>query len=269
MNLKVTVLGSGTSHGVPAIGCDCEVCHSGDPRDRRTRPSILIELPDASGLSPVAGEVRSILVDTSTDLRSQALANNVRRVDAVLFTHSHADHVMGIDEMRRYNAMRQTPIGCYGDAATIADLRRMFAYIFAPLPQQGGGIPQLRLFSIAGVFTMGGVEIVPVPLLHGRLPVLGFRIGRFAYLTDCNRIPDESWPLLTADGGLRVIVVDALRDRPHTTHFSVSEALEVVERLGAEQAYFTHICHDLPHAATCARLPAGVQLAYDGLVLEM
>lgn len=269
MNLKVTVLGSGTSHGVPAIGCDCAVCRSTDPRDRRTRPSILIELRPAAPRPPLADEVRSILVDTSTDLRAQALARDVRRVDAILFTHSHADHVLGLDETRRYSAMQKAPVGCYGDADTLADLRRMFAYIFAPPRQLGGGLPQLRLFQIAGPFTLGGVEIVPIPLFHGRLPVLGYRIGSFAYMTDCNRIPEESWPLLTANGGVRVVILDALRERPHSTHFSVSEAVDVVARLDTDRAYFTHICHDLPHEATCARLPAGVQLAYDGLVLEI
>ena len=173
------MLGSGTSHGVPAIGCDCAVCRSTDPRDRRTRPSILIEL-QAGGPQqpPFAQAVRSILVDTSTDLRAQALANNVRRVDAILFTHSHADHVLGLDETRAFNRIQQTTIGCYASAETESDLRRMFSYIFAPPRQLGGGVPQLRLFSIAGPFTMGGVEIVPVPLFHGELPVLGFRVGR-------------------------------------------------------------------------------------------
>jgi phosphoribosyl 1,2-cyclic phosphate phosphodiesterase len=266
LNLKVTVLGSGTSHGVPAIGCDCAVCRSPDPRDRRTRPSILIELVANGSRPPLARAVQSVLVDTSTDLRMQALAYNVRRVDAILFTHAHADHVLGIDEMRRYNAMQQRAIGCYGDARTVETLRRMFSYIFAPSKQWGGGIPQLRLFSIAGTFTLGGAEFVPVPLFHGELPVLGFRVGPFAYLTDCNRIPDESWPLLD---GVRVLIVDALRERAHPTHFNVSQALGVVARVAPERAYFTHICHDLPHAATCARLPEGVQLAYDGLVLEI
>ena len=261
--MKITLLGTGTSHGVPAIGCDCDVCRSPDPRDRRTRPSILIE----TGLADngTAGAT-NILVDTSTDLRAQALAHNVRRVDAILFTHSHADHVFGLDEVRRYNAMQHGAIPVYADEATLADLRRMFAYIFDPPAAIAGGIPQLTPSRIAGPFMLGGVEFLPVPIFHGRRPILGFRVGAFAYLTDCSGIPEASWPLLE---GVRVLVLDALRDRPHPTHFSIAQALEAVARVAPDRAYFTHICHDLPHAATCARLPAGVQLAYDGLVLEI
>jgi phosphoribosyl 1,2-cyclic phosphate phosphodiesterase len=271
--MRVTLLGTGTSHGVPAIGCDCAVCRSEDPRDRRTRPSLIIELePGAARREPAvnreeyARDVRAILIDTSTDLRMQALAHGIRRVDAILFTHSHADHVFGLDEVRRYNALQRSAIGCYADAQTVADLRRMFAYIFDPPAEQAGGIPQLRLFRLGGPFVLGRAEIVPVPLWHGTRAILGFRIGTFAYLTDTNRIPDESWPLLD---GVRTIVLDALRERPHPTHFSVREALEVVDRLAPERTYFTHICHDLPHAATCARLPAGVELAYDGLEIDV
>ncbi len=253
--MKITVLGSGTSHGVPSIGCGCDVCRSPDPRDRRLRPSILI---DVGGTN--------VLVDTSTDLRAQALAHDLRRVDAILFTHSHADHVLGLDDVRRFNMMQQAPIPCYADESTLADLRRMFAYIFAPPTVAGGGIPQLTLGRIAGPFTLGGAEFVPVPIYHGPQLILGFRIGTFAYLTDCNRIPDASWPLLD---GVKVLILDALRERPHATHFSVAEALDVVSRLAPERAYFTHICHDLPHAATCARLPRGVELAYDGQLLEI
>jgi phosphoribosyl 1,2-cyclic phosphate phosphodiesterase len=248
---------------VPAIGCDCDVCHSPDPRDKRTRPSILIE----TGLQDNgAAGATNILVDTSTDLRAQALAHNVRRVDAIVFTHSHADHVFGLDEVRRYNAMQRAAIPCYADEATLADLRRMFAYIFDPPPAVAGGIPQLIPSRIAGPFMLGGVEIVPVPIYHGQRPILGFRVGAFAYLTDCSHIPDASWPLLD---GVRVLVIDALRERPHPTHFTIAQALEAVARVAPERAYFTHICHDLPHAATCARLPPGVQLAYDGLVLDI
>ena len=264
-SITVTFLGTGTSTGVPAIACDCAVCRSSDPRDRRTRPSILIDL-GARRTEPVPSAVRYVLVDTSTDLRSQALANDVRRVDAILFTHTHADHVFGIDEVRRFNAIQRGPIACFAGPGTLDELKQMFMYIFKPPPAYGGGVPQLTPFAIGGPFSLGGVEIVPVPVWHGPAPVLGFRIGAFAYLTDCNIIPESSWPLLD---GVRTLVLDALRDRPHSTHFSVGQALDVVARLSPERAYFTHIAHDLPHAATCARLPAGVQLAYDGLVLEV
>ena len=264
--LKVTVLGSGTSHGVPAIGCDCAVCRSTDPRDRRTRPSILVEIRHDPAAAPLAAAVQSILVDTSTDLREQALTRAIRRVDAILFTHSHADHVFGLDDVRRFNAMQHGAIACYADDATVADLRRMFRYIFEPPEYAAGGIPQLTLFRVAGAFTIGGVDVTPLTLYHGRRPILGFRFGSFAYLTDCSRIPDETWPQLD---GVRTVIVDALRHRPHPTHFSVAEAIDAVARMGAARAYFTHICHDLPHAETCARLPAGIELAYDGLVLDI
>jgi phosphoribosyl 1,2-cyclic phosphate phosphodiesterase len=231
------------------------VCRSTDPRDKRTRPSILIDTGRAT-----------ILVDTSTDLREQALANNVRRVDAILFTHTHADHVFGIDDVRRFNQMQNGAIPCFASAETVDSLRRMFAYIFEPPKQMGGGLPQLALFKLAGAFCLGGTEIVPVPLFHGKLPVLGFRIGSFAYLTDCNRIPNESFALLD---GVRTLIIDALRHRPHSTHFSVGEATAAAARIGATRTWFTHICHDLGHAATSASLPAGVELAYDGLVVEI
>lgn len=253
--MRVTLLGTGTSHGVPSIGCDCDVCRSTDPRDKRLRPSILIE---TDGLN--------VLVDTSTDLRAQALTHNLRRVDAILFTHSHADHVLGLDEVRRFNHMQRTAIPCYADEETLDALRVMFSYIFRAPLGYGGSIPQLRPGRILGPFMIGRTEFVPVPLFHGPRLILGFRAGPFAYLTDCNRIPDESWPLLD---GVKVLVLDALRERPHSTHFSLSEALEVVARLAPDRAYFTHICHDLPHAATCARLPRGVELGYDGLVVEI
>lgn len=240
------------------IGCTCEVCRSADPHDKRMRPSIAIELD-----RDIAG-VRRILVDTATDLRQQALTYGITSVDAILFTHSHADHIMGLDEVRRFNVTQKTSMPCYGDAQTFADLRRMFSYVFEGA-KSGGGVPQLTLFPIGGPFSLWGVEVIPVPVMHGRRPILGFRIGAFAYLTDCSAIPDGSWPLLD---GVKTLIVDALRDRPHPTHFSVSEALDVVTRIAPDRAYFTHICHDLPHAATNARLPRGVELAYDGLVLH-
>jgi phosphoribosyl 1,2-cyclic phosphate phosphodiesterase len=251
---RVTFLGTGTSHGVPMIGCACAVCTSEDPRDDRLRPSIYIELPDLA-----------VLVDTATDLRAQALRFRVPRVDAILFTHSHADHVMGLDEVRRFNALQDSSIPCFADELTAMEIRRTFAYIFESRTPRGGGLPRLDLFTLAGEFCLGRSLITPVPLMHGRRLIFGYRIGPFAYLTDCNGIPDAAWPLLE---GVELLVVDALRHKPHPTHFSVSEALAVVARVKPSRAWFTHIAHDLPHAATCARLPAGVQLAYDGLTLE-
>jgi phosphoribosyl 1,2-cyclic phosphate phosphodiesterase len=207
-----------------------------------------------------------VLVDTSTDLRQQALTHDITRVDAILFTHSHADHVMGLDEVRRFNVIQQQAIPAYADPRTAEDLRRTFAYVFDPPREKGGGIPQIELRPIDGPFAFAGLRIIPVPLLHGRRPILGFRLGAFAYLTDCNAIPEASWPLLE---GLDVMVLDALRHRAHPTHFSVSEALRVVETLRPKQTYFTHICHDLAHAETNRSLPPGVALAYDGLVLDI
>jgi phosphoribosyl 1,2-cyclic phosphate phosphodiesterase len=237
------------------IGCSCETCRSTDSRDSRWRPSILIE-HDSS----------SILVDTTPDLRAQALRFGVTRVDAILYTHSHADHVMGLDEVRRYNWMQRDVIPCFGDRRTVADIRRTFWYVFEHGDAGGGGVPMLAPFVVQGPFCIAGLELVPIPILHGQRPILGYRVGQFAYLTDCSAIPDASWPLLD---GIDTLVVGALRARPHPTHFSVGEALQVAERLSPSHTYFTHICHDLPHEATCRQLPSGVELAYDGLAFEI
>lgn len=253
---RVTFLGTGTSHGVPMIGCRCAVCRSDDPHDRRTRPSIHIAVDDGP----------SILVDTATDLRQQALACDITRVDAVLFTHAHADHVMGLDDLRRFNVLMSGRLPIYADARTGRELRRIFSYAFEAPPTVGGGVPELDLLLIDGPFTVDGVAVTPVPIQHGPHPILGFRLGRFAYLTDCNAIPETSLELLH---GLDVLVLDALRHRPHPTHFSLSEAVAMATRIGAGHTYFTHICHDLPHGATNASLPAGMALAYDGQVLTI
>ena len=207
-----------------------------------------------------------ILVDTSSDLRQQALTHGIARVDAILFTHAHADHIMGLDDIRRFNVVHGGPIPCYAAAAVWETIRRTFYYIFDETPRDGRWIPKVAFHEIDGPFTAGGVRVVPVPLWHGTLPILGFRFGSFAYLTDCSAIPDDSWPLVE---GVETLVIDGLRDRPHTTHFSVSEALEAVARIAPARAYFTHMNHELGHAETNARLPAGVELAYDGLVLDI
>ncbi len=238
------------------IGCACATCRSNDPHDRRLRPSIHLAVHNGP----------SVLVDTATDLRQQALTYHLTRVDAILFTHSHADHVMGLDEVRRFNVIQRASIPAYANARTADDLRRTFNYIFNPPAEAGGGIPQIELNTIDGPFVFDRLSITPVPIFHGSLPILGFRFGSFAYLTDCNAIPESSLALLD---GLDVLVLDALRHRPHPTHFNVAQALAIVDRIAPKQTYLTHICHDLPHAATNQSLPADVELAHDGLTLDV
>jgi phosphoribosyl 1,2-cyclic phosphate phosphodiesterase len=252
---RVLVLGTGTSHGVPMIGCECETCRSTDPRDKRSRASILIQHRDGT----------AVLIDTTPDLRMQALTHGVKRVDAIVYTHSHADHIMGLDEVRRFNVLQKSAIPCYGDEQTLGDLRRIYTYVFNSEGPRGG-IPQVVLARIAGEFCVGRATFVPVPLMHGSRQIYGYRVGGFAYLTDCSAIPDASWDLLR---DLDTLILDALRPRPHPTHLSVDQALEIVGTLQPRRTLFTHMCHDLPHAATCARLPAGVELAYDGLAFEI
>ncbi len=255
--MDVTFLGTGTSMGVPMIGCACAVCRSTDPRDNRSRPSILIGLPGGA----------TILIDTSSDLRAQALRFGLTRIDAVLYTHSHADHILGLDELRRFNTLQRGPIPLFGDDRTLTDLRRIFSYAFQPAREPGHEyVPQLVPFVLDGPLSVAGTEVRPVPVLHGARTILGFRFGRFAYLTDCCAIPDASWALLE---GLDVVVLDALRERPHASHFSLDQAVAAATRIGARRTFFTHMAHDLGHAATCARLPAGMALAYDGLRVEL
>ena len=253
--VRVLFLGTGTSHGVPMIGCDCDVCRSTDPRDNRLRPSIYLELND---------DLR-VLVDTTPDLRTQALRYDMRKVDAVLITHAHADHIMGLDEVRRYNHLTGHAVPVYANEETLSHIRRLFSYAFEPGAPKGG-VPNLDLRTIDGPFMLGQQRVVPVPVQHGRWMVLGYRFGAFAYLTDCNHVPDASVALLD---GLEILVIDALRRKPHPTHFTLAQAIEMARRIGARQTYFTHIAHELGHAETSATLPPGMALAYDGLTVDL
>ena len=251
--MKITLLGTGTSVGVPRIGCDCSVCLSENPRNKRLRCSILVEF---------AGRV--ILIDTTPDLRTQALRYDVRRLDAVLFTHGHADHLHGLDDVRCYCFDRDNPLPCYADHNTFDRINRVFDYAFeAPYLHS---LPRLDPHVINGPIKLLGLQIYPITVYHGTLPVLAFRIGQFAYVTDCNRIPPESMAELK---DLDVLILDALRYDEHPTHFNVDQALDVVDELTPRQTYFTHIAHDLEHEATNAALPNGVELAYDGLVFDV
>jgi phosphoribosyl 1,2-cyclic phosphate phosphodiesterase len=252
--MRVTFLGSGTSTGVPTISCHCDACRSDDPRDKRLRPSVLLEWPGAS-----------VLIDTSTDLRAQALRQGLERLDAVLYTHAHADHVLGLDDLRGFNWRQRAAVPVYGSARTIAELSRTFWYVFEE-GQVGGGKPAVERHQITGPFELRGCRVVPVPVMHGSLPILGYRIGGLAYLTDASEVPEASYPLLE---GLDILVLAAPREMPHPTHMHLARALEEAERVGAHRTYLTHIGHDIVHARIAARLPERVELAYDGLVLNV
>jgi phosphoribosyl 1,2-cyclic phosphate phosphodiesterase len=251
-SVEVIVLGTGTSHGVPMIGCHCETCTSSDPRDQRSRPSIFVKYGDCR-----------LLVDTAPELRLQCVANGITALDAVLFTHHHADHVLGLDDLRRFNWLMKRPVACYGSERTLACLRQMFAYAFEPATDSPHSRPQLDFHPIASApFSVNGKTIIPIPLMHGPLPVLGFRFGRFGYCTDCNHIPESSMPLIS---GVSVLILDALRNDPHPAHFTLDEAVATACRIGAERTYFTHMTHQLKHEETNRRLPPGMALAHDGL----
>jgi phosphoribosyl 1,2-cyclic phosphate phosphodiesterase len=271
--MRFVFLGTGTSAGVPAIACNCAVCRSADPRDRRLRTSAAVQFTDAGG------QDRTVLIDTSPDLREQALRARMTRLDAVLYTHNHVDHTFGLDEVRRFNAVMRTPIDVYAEDHTLAFLRRVYAHIF----DAGSNINESFVATLIAnridperVIDLFGVRFEPIRFLHGRLPVLGFRIEPgprvraddsafpLAYCTDVSNVPPESWRKLE---GLSTLVLDALRHRHHPTHLTLERAVDIAERVGARQTWFVHMSHELGHAETDASLPEGMALAYDGLVL--
>jgi phosphoribosyl 1,2-cyclic phosphate phosphodiesterase len=252
-----TFLGTGTSVGVPMVGCDCAVCRSTDPHNHRYRCSVLVQAPRGN-----------LLIDTTPELRLQLLRENIKLVHAVLYTHYHADHIFGLDDLRPFPKYLGGPVPVYCTSEVERKIRSAFAYAFQSelAANMGGYLPSLTIHRITEQpFEVLGERIVPIPLIHAGSEVLGFRLGDVAYCTDVSAIPRESWPLLE---GLRVLVLDALRYKPHPAHFSVNEALEVIDRVKPKQAYLTHIAHDLDHATVNRQLPPGVALAYDGLRIE-
>ena len=255
--LALTFLGTGTSQGVPTIGCDCAVCHSSDPRDKRLRSSIYIETPECSWV-----------VDTGADFRTQVLRENIRRLDAVLFTHSHTDHIMGFDDLRRFSHARGS-MPVYASAETMRDLKRVFEFAFDGLNPFPGYL-QPEPHTIDGPFSLGETLITPLLVPHGKWMVNGFLFSRggeklVAYLSDCSGVPDE---IVEKIEQVKILIIDALRHKPHPTHLSVDQAIEVATRVRPSQTFFTHICHELPQSSE-AEFPPGVRLAYDGLKLSL
>ena len=253
MKARLTVLGSGTSMGVPTIGCTCAVCHSADPLDRRTRPSVLI-----------AYGGKFVLIDTTPDFREQALRENITQVDAVLYTHTHADHILGLDDLRPLSYHRAGKIPLYARPESAEFIRNMFRYIF-DADYKFGGLAQVELKPVDRTFELFGANVEPVPVIHGETEIYGFRLGSMAYLTDFSSIPESSLEMLR---DLDVLFLDALRYQAHPTHSTVEQSLKIADQVGAKRVFFTHICHDLPHQETNGQLPPHVRLSYDGMKVE-
>lgn len=254
--MRVTILGCGTSTGVPVVGCPCDVCTSGDPRNQRTRSSIVAS---RNGFN--------VLVDTAPDLRFQALAAGLVRVDAVVFTHDHADHIFGLDELRTFNFIMGKPIPVYGSAKVIERIKCVYSYIWDPEAPRGGGLPMINLNVIEGPLTLGGIRIEPLILLHGEQTIFGFLFdGLLAYMTDCSAVPAETMEKVK---GVPLAIVDALRYRPHVTHFSVEEAVKMVSLIAPRRALLTHMSHSLDYQRLASDLPPGIEPAYDGMTVEL
>jgi len=256
-HLELTFLGTGTSLGVPMIGCDCAVCQSADPHNRRRRSSVYV----------TAGTTRFV-IDTSPDFREQALTYGLRQVDAVLFTHAHADHILGLDDIRRFNTLQSAVIPVYALPETMAEVRRVFSYIGRPV-QPGIYRPQVDFRTVEGPFRVGDVEVTALPVAHGSEYTVGFHMAwrdcRIGYFPDCHRMPEAT---LRALAGVQVMVLDTLRYRPHPTHLCVMESVDLLRTIAAPRSYLIHLCHDLEHARLESELPPGIRVAYDGLVVR-
>lgn len=254
--MRFTILGTGTSTGVPMLSCQCRTCTSTDPRDKRLRVSVLVQSGDTN-----------IVIDTSSDFRQQMLAYGIRDLDAVLYTHHHTDHISGFDDLRAFQFLKRRMPMCYALEETYHVIQRTYPYAFGLVENTGGGgVPNIPFTTITDKpFTVGGIEIVPIYLEHGSLTILGYRIGSFAYLTDCNGIPPESREKLM---GLDVLILDGLRWEHHPSHFSIPQSIEVANLLRPKMTYLTHMNHDVLHADTEARLPENVRLAWDGLMIN-
>lgn len=251
--MKITILGSGTSTGVPMVGCDCPVCSSTDLRDKRTRASLLIR-----------HNGRTILVDTSSDLRQQALRERVEKIDAVFFTHAHADHVNGIDDLRGFYFLHKEVIPCYASRNSLDTLQAGFAYIFHE-QENSGYTPLLEAHEASAPFELFGLQVTPVPLLHGLTTSLGYRVGAFAYLTDCSAIPDSSLPLLE---GVELLIIDGLRWTGHPFHYNIDGAIAATGSLKAARVILTHLTHEVSHSEG-GKLPPGFEFAFDGMEFDM
>jgi len=252
--VKVTILGSGTSSGVPYISCPCSVCISDNAKNKRWRSSSFFQIGG-----------KNILIDSSPDLRAQALANKIVQIDAVLYTHTHADHIHGIDDLRTFNFIQRQPIPIYGNRDTIEEIVRRFGYIFSAKAYSPGGKPQLIAQIAEGDFEISGIKVQMIPLKHGKRDNVGYRIGNAAWLTDTNGIYEEGYEKLK---GLDVLFIDALRKTPHESHNSLENALKEIERIAPKRAVLIHLTHDYDHDVDNRNLPAGVELGYDGMVVE-